>query len=65
MNAARVAALLRELADELDPSRSAAAGSPKRSRKPLNRPAYVPASVPSEMDVARARRIAKQRGIIR
>lgn len=65
MNAARVAALLRELANELDPGRAAPPRAPKQPRRPLNRPMYVPATPPSEMDVARARRIAKQRGILR
>jgi hypothetical protein len=65
MNTARLAALLRELADELDPGGTATTRQPKRARKALNRPAYTPADAPSEMDVARARRIAKQRGILR
>jgi hypothetical protein len=69
MNAARIAALLRELADEFDEGASGGAGPPpKRAATPRRRrrrvAAPLPDHPPSELDVARARAAARRAGIV-
>lgn len=64
MNTARIAALLRELADELDPP---AAATPKRRAKRKKRalpfPPPPPGPAPTELDRQRARKMLRRRGI--
>lgn len=65
MNTARVAALLRELADELerDERHAGKPNVPKSApRRPVRKP-YVPDIQLTEIDRARARRRARKMGI--
>lgn len=67
MNTRRVAHLLRELADELDPPAASAPASPSRKPKAKRvavRKAYVPQNAPSDLDVARARAAGRRLGIL-
>lgn len=67
MNLARIAALLRELADELDGGGSARAPAPKapakKRRRRVVRPPEPPTQ-PTDIDRARARDAARRMGIL-
>lgn len=65
MNRARVAALLRELADEIDEE---AVASPKQSRtvkkaKPRSHPLPAEPTTPTDLDMMRAKNMLRRRGI--
>ena len=65
MNTARVAALLRELADELergDAPKNDTAAAPKPRRKRVRKP-YVPTRPLSQIEIERARHRARKLGI--
>ena len=65
MNTRRVAALLRELADELERDDAAPANDtpkPKRRRAPQRVPSPAPEA--SELDIERARAAARRAGIL-
>lgn len=67
MNPTRVARLLRELAEEFDSAGEAPERvkppAPKRAKRRQIRTRYVPAVAPSELDIARARQLARKAGI--
>lgn len=65
MNRARIAKLLRELADEFDAA-ATPPPAPKRSAPRRRRSATPPkpAHPPSELDIARARAAARRAGIV-
>lgn len=69
MNRARVAALLRELADEFERGDAQPANDTprvhKRAKQPRKRPTRLPYKppVPSDIDVAAVKRMARKAGI--
>ena len=66
MNHGRVAALLRELADEVERSPHSAhePGETRKRRKAREREPYKPVHPPSETDVAAARRALQRAGAV-
>lgn len=62
MNRLRVAALLRALADEFDGRRDVPANEPKKKRPPPPKPLLLPASKPSELQRAMARKELRRLG---
>lgn len=64
MNAARVAALLRELADELERDEAQPAPQPARRAPPPRRPRPVPEMQIDEVTRAKARRVLRRAGVV-